>query len=67
MDLNKQYELLAAQLGDITYKMILLESAKADLIEKIKELDKLAGMMNADAKKNEAQAESLSDGANSPG
>lgn len=65
MDLNKQYEQLAAQLGDIVYKLHLLDAAKAEVLDKIKELDKLAGIMNA--KKNEAEAESLPDGTNSPG
>lgn len=54
MDLQKQYEALAAQLGDVCYKLTLLEQHKESLILEIKKLDELAGMM---AKKdtNEAQ------------
>lgn len=54
MDLQKQYETLAAQLGDVCYKLTLLEQHKESLIVEIKKLDELAGMM---AKKdaNEAQ------------
>lgn len=54
MDLQKQYETLAAQLGDVCYKLTLLEQHKESLILEIKKLDELAGMI---AKKdaNEAQ------------
>lgn len=63
MDLNKQYEVLAAQLGDIAYKQHLLDKAKVELIKQIEKLDELAGMMKEgkDAQTEQAQAESLSD------
>lgn len=63
MDLNKQYEVLAAQLGDIAYKQHLLDKAKAELIKQIEKLDELAGMMKEgkDAKANQEETESLSD------
>lgn len=68
MDLQKQYQELAAQLGDICYKLQLLEQHKQKLISDIKKLDELAGMM-AKKDSNEAQqtqAEGLSNRTNSP-
>lgn len=50
MDLSKQYEMLAAQLGDVCYKLNLLEQHKESILQQIRALDKLAGEM-----KNEAQ------------
>lgn len=65
MDISKQYEQLAAQLGDIVYKLTLYEAMKADVLEKIKKLDELAGMLNAkgtaDGQANEPAPEKLSD------
>lgn len=63
MDIQKQYQTLAAQLGDICYKLTLLEQHKTNLIIEIKKLDELAGMM-AKKEANETkqtQTESLPD------
>ncbi len=47
MDFSKQYGELAARLGDIEYKLSLLNVQKEMLIETIKQLDALAGKVRA--------------------
>lgn len=63
MDFNKEYLALAAQLGDIQYKMQLLQDQQAKILEQIKQLDKLAGMAN---EKKESEAKRNNSGDNSP-
>lgn len=43
MDYNKRYEILASQLGDIMFKIMLLEQEKSKLLAAILELNNLAG------------------------
>lgn len=62
MDIAKQYEDLAKQLGDIEYKLLVLREKREELINSIKRLDEVAGIINA--QKNKAQ--SGSNGSSSP-
>lgn len=65
VDFNTIYKELAAQLGDISYKIRALEVMREETINAIKKLDNLA----AKAKENEAkenQAKRNSSGSNSP-
>lgn len=50
MDIQTSYAKLAARLGDIMYKLHLLQDEQQRVLAEIRELDKLAGMM---AKKDE--------------
>ena len=43
MNYNRQYEILAAQLGDTEYKLLVLKAQKKQLIEAIRQLNDLAG------------------------
>ena len=56
MSINEQYEQLAKQLGDVVYKIVLLEQHKENLLKQIKALDELAGKLkeqqNEQEKKN---------------
>lgn len=68
MDITQEYRKLAMTLGDIMYKLALLENAKAETLEKIKKLDQLAAMTKG-TQSNEATntaTESNSAGSNSP-
>lgn len=64
MDIQKQYELLAAQLGDVVYKLELLEQHKTSLMQQIKKLDALAGRLANEAE--EKNAEERAAGTDSP-
>lgn len=64
MSLLKKYEQLASQLGDVTYKLLMLQEKQKELIAQIKNLDEVAGMLNAE--KKETKAESSTGGTNSP-
>lgn len=57
--LTKKYEELAKQLGDVTYKLLVLQQKQQELIAEIKKLDELAGLINA--QKNETQIKRSAD------
>lgn len=64
MDLVKKYEELAKQLGDVTYKLLVLQEKQEELIAEIKALDEAAGILNG--QKKEKNLEVRQGGANSP-
>ena len=63
MNFNEQYMVLAAKLGDIQYKLTLLKIEQEKTIEEIKQLDKLAGLVNA---QKDETAQGNNAGNNSP-
>lgn len=58
MDFSKKYEQLAAQLGDVTFKLLVLKEKQEELITEIKKLDQLAGLLNGQAEKANTQKHS---------
>lgn len=69
MNLQKRYEQLASQLGDICYKLMLLEEHKNKLIAEIKKLDDIASMMakkESASETKESEIKSVPNRTNSP-
>lgn len=64
MDFSKKYEQLAAQLGDVTFKLLVLKEKQEELIAEIKKLDQLAGLLHGQAEK--ANTEKRPGGDDSP-
>ena len=54
---NKQYEELAKQLGDVTYKLLVLKQKQDELIAEIKKLDELAGILNGKAQEKNPEGQ----------
>lgn len=52
MDFNKLYAELAAKLGDLEYKLYVLQKQRESLLKSIEQLDQAAGLA---AKANETQ------------
>lgn len=49
MTMNEQYSKLAAQLGDVEFKLLKLNAAKTSLIAQIEQLNKMAEAANEKA------------------
>lgn len=47
MNLNNEYSKLAAQLGDVEFKLIKLNAAKATLLQQIEQLNSMAAAEEA--------------------
>ena len=45
MNVSERYQKLAAELGDVEYKLTILREKRNQLIEQVKQLDALAGML----------------------
>lgn len=45
MNITERYQKLAAELGDTEYKLTILREKRDQLIEQIKQLDALAGIL----------------------
>jgi hypothetical protein len=54
---NKQYEELAKQLGDVTYKWLVLQDEYNRLVSEIKKLDQLAGLLNGKAQEKKPEGD----------
>lgn len=60
MQFNEMYKELAAQLGDVTYKILALQTEQQRLVEAIKQLDNLARTTH-EAQKAKAQSSATGD------
>lgn len=60
MDLNQRYAKLAAQLGDIDYKLYTLGEQRLEILRQLRALDELAGMLKqGEGLKYEQKAENV--------
>lgn len=62
MNIAQQYKELASKLGDIYYKLQILKQQEAEVIEQIKQLDHVAGLLKGANEKLKANPA----GSNSP-
>lgn len=61
MKLIQQYEELAKQLGDVVFKLEVLQRKRKELVQQIERLDALAGMINAETKTAKTQGNTVGD------
>lgn len=67
MNISEQYKELSALLGDVEYKLNVLKKQKIEVLEKIKQLDALAGLLKGAASGQEVKSSSTNaNGSNSP-